>query len=110
MGADDAEKVISLAPTIADGYYHKGYALYHMRAFSDAAKAFQEGLRLNPQDRMLRQGFWDAITLLSQQPGDQIEDQLQELGVSNAEDIPPAAAGESIRIPPKVPKLPIGKQ
>eukprot|EP00192_Tetraselmis_astigmatica_P020595 CAMPEP_0117678318 /NCGR_PEP_ID=MMETSP0804-20121206/17231_1 /TAXON_ID=1074897 /ORGANISM="Tetraselmis astigmatica, Strain CCMP880" /LENGTH=212 /DNA_ID=CAMNT_0005487693 /DNA_START=361 /DNA_END=999 /DNA_ORIENTATION=- len=66
----DAETVIELAPTVSDGYYHKGYALYHMRKFSQAAKAFQDGMRLNPQDRNLRQGFWDAVTLLSQDPGE----------------------------------------
>mmetsp|Transcript_15768 Transcript_15768/g.40360 ORF Transcript_15768/g.40360 Transcript_15768/m.40360 type:complete len:80 (-) Transcript_15768:89-328(-) len=55
-----------MAPHVSDGYYHKGFALYHLRKFSEAAKAFQEGLNLNPQDRALRQGFWDAVTLLSQ--------------------------------------------
>eukprot|EP00873_Tetraselmis_striata_P013263 jgi/Tetstr1/433527/TSEL_022795.t1 len=63
---DDACIVIQMAPHVSDGYYHKGFALYHLRKFSEAAKAFQEGLNLNPQDRALRQGFWDAVTLLSQ--------------------------------------------
>jgi len=37
----DAETVIELAPTVSDGYYHKGYALYHMRKFSQAVRAPQ---------------------------------------------------------------------
>lgn len=30
------------------------------------ARAFQQGLALNPTDRTLRQGFWDSMNLLSQ--------------------------------------------
>lgn len=30
------------------------------------AHAFKEGLKLNPADEVLQQGFWDAMTLLSQ--------------------------------------------
>jgi len=30
------------------------------------AHAFQEGLKLNPADKVLKQGFWDAVSLLSQ--------------------------------------------
>jgi len=63
---DDAEMVIKLQSCSTDGYYHKGFALYHMKEYAEAARAFQEGLRLNPSDRVLRQGFWDAVTLLSQ--------------------------------------------
>uniref|UniRef100_A0A061SDB6 Stress-induced-phosphoprotein 1 n=1 Tax=Tetraselmis sp. GSL018 TaxID=582737 RepID=A0A061SDB6_9CHLO len=65
---EDAEAVIRLAPGVTDGYYHKGYALYHLKMFGEAAKAFQEGLKLSPHDRALRQGFWDSVTLLSQEP------------------------------------------
>mmetsp|Transcript_30609 Transcript_30609/g.66803 ORF Transcript_30609/g.66803 Transcript_30609/m.66803 type:complete len:160 (+) Transcript_30609:139-618(+) len=63
---EDAEKVIALQPNSTDGYYHKGFALYHQKDYGGAAHSFQEGLKLNPSDRVLRQGFWDAITLLSQ--------------------------------------------
>lgn len=30
------------------------------------AHAFQEGLKLSPNDKVLRQGFWDSISLVSQ--------------------------------------------
>mmetsp|Transcript_1576 Transcript_1576/g.2721 ORF Transcript_1576/g.2721 Transcript_1576/m.2721 type:complete len:159 (-) Transcript_1576:141-617(-) len=62
----DAEKVIALQPNSTEGYYHKGFALYHLKKYAGAAHSFQEGLNLNPSDRVLRQGFWDAVTLLSQ--------------------------------------------
>ena len=32
-----------------------------------AAATFNEGLKLNPIDKSLSQGFWDALTLLHQQ-------------------------------------------
>mmetsp|Transcript_35109 Transcript_35109/g.67082 ORF Transcript_35109/g.67082 Transcript_35109/m.67082 type:complete len:151 (+) Transcript_35109:378-830(+) len=63
---EDAEMVIRLQPNSTDGYYHKGFALYHKKQFSDAAHAFQQGLNLNPADHVLQQAFWDAVTLLSQ--------------------------------------------
>ena len=34
------------------------------------AAAFKRGLELSPADRMMRQGFWDAMSLLSQRRGD----------------------------------------
>jgi hypothetical protein len=135
--ADDAEMVISLMPTLTDGFYHKGFALFHLKDYSGAvstwlqtpapgaahttssrhavtalkhhgrtcgdctrlllsvagagcccsaastttnwspccdrgqcclqAAAFSEGLALCPHDKILRQGFWDALSLLGQQ-------------------------------------------
>ncbi len=39
------------------------------------AHAFQAGLQLSPNDKVLRQGFWDAISLISQSRVDvQLED------------------------------------
>ena len=62
----DAEKLIALQSTSTDGYYHKGFALYQMQDYSGAAHAFRHGLKLNPTDKVLHQGFWDSLTLLSQ--------------------------------------------
>ncbi|PNW77964.1 hypothetical protein CHLRE_10g458700v5 [Chlamydomonas reinhardtii] len=64
--AADADRVMELAPHIMDGYYHKGFALFHLKDYAGAAHAFQQGLKLNPTDKTLRQGFWDAIALVSQ--------------------------------------------
>lgn len=66
LSAADAERVIQLAPNIMDGFYHKGFALFNLKQYAEAAHAFQEGLKLNPADKVLRQGFWDAVSLLSQ--------------------------------------------
>ncbi|MEW5309326.1 MAG: hypothetical protein WDW38_001221 [Sanguina aurantia] len=63
---EDASRVIELAPHMMDGFYHKGFALFHLEHYTDAARAFQQGLALNPTDRTLRQGFWDSMNLLSQ--------------------------------------------
>ncbi|KAL0051283.1 hypothetical protein WJX82_004842 [Trebouxia sp. C0006] len=62
----DAEELIKVVPGLTDGYYHKGFALYHLDDYAGAAHSFQQALNLNPGDRVLRQGFWDAVTLLSQ--------------------------------------------
>lgn len=62
----DAEELIRLRPSSPDGYYHKGYALYHKDDFAGAAYEFQRALGFSPCDRILRQGFWDAMTLMSQ--------------------------------------------
>lgn len=62
----DSEVLIRLKPRSPDGYYHKGYALYHKDDFAGAAHEFQNALEFSPWDRILRQGFWDAMTLMSQ--------------------------------------------
>eukprot|EP00891_Asterochloris_glomerata_P003425 jgi/Astpho2/3425/Aster-x1149 len=69
----DADQVIAAMPSSTDGYYHRGFALYHLQRYAGAAHAFQEALRLNPHDRVLKQGFWDAVTLLSQHRQDDAE-------------------------------------
>lgn len=53
-------------PSLMDGFYHKGFALYQMQDYGGAAHAFKEGLKICPADRVIQQGFWDAVTLLSQ--------------------------------------------
>ncbi|KAF6257351.1 hypothetical protein COO60DRAFT_1701857 [Scenedesmus sp. NREL 46B-D3] len=63
---EDAEVVIDLIPSMSSGYYHKGFALHQLHDYAGAAHAFQQGLELNPTDKIMRQGFWDAVNLLSQ--------------------------------------------
>ena len=66
----DADKVITFTPNSSDGYYHKGFALFNLRRYSEAAHVFQLGLKLNPGDAILKQGFWDSVALVSQKRTD----------------------------------------
>ena len=66
----DAEKVILLTPNSTDGYYHKGFALFNLRRYSEAAHVFQQGLKINPGDAILKQGFWDSVGSVSQRRTD----------------------------------------
>ena len=66
----DAEKVILISPNSSDGYYHKGFALFNLRRHSEAAHVFQQGLKINPGDAILKQGFWDSVGLVSQRRTD----------------------------------------
>ncbi|KAL3152406.1 Hsp90 cochaperone [Trebouxia sp. C0010 RCD-2024] len=68
----DAEQLVTVVPGLTDGYYHKGFALYHLDDYAGAAHSFQQALNLNPGDRVLRQGFWDAVTLMSQHRRDDV--------------------------------------
>ena len=40
----DSEKVIELAPDIMDGYYHKGFALFNLKQYSEAVSASMRSL------------------------------------------------------------------
>lgn len=62
----DAETVVRLKPGSPDGHYQKGFALYHTGEFAAAAHAFRDALSICPSDRIMRQAFWDAMALLSQ--------------------------------------------
>ncbi|XRB18824.1 hypothetical protein RI054_19g86700 [Pseudoscourfieldia marina] len=62
----DAQRVVELNPTSTDGYYYMGFALYHQKKYAQSAHAFKDGLERNPSDSVLQQGFWDALTLMSQ--------------------------------------------
>lgn len=62
----DSDRVIELSPNTTDGYFHKGFALFNLKHYSDAAHCFQQGLKINPADAVLKQGFWDSISLVSQ--------------------------------------------
>jgi hypothetical protein len=52
-----------MSPHASRRQYHKNECL--MPAACLQAHAFQQGLDLNPTDKIMRQGFWDAVNLLS---------------------------------------------
>lgn len=59
------------------------------------AHAFQQGLKLNPTDKTLRQGFWDAIALVAQNRTDgdpALQRQIKEMQLAEELGSPAAAA------------------
>eukprot|EP00210_Caulerpa_lentillifera_P003226 g3081.t1 len=66
LALQDAEMIIKIRPDCPEGYYQKGFCLYHQKAYLAAGAAFSEGLKWTPVDRIMLQAFWDAITLASQ--------------------------------------------
>jgi len=47
---NDAEKCIELKSDWSKGYQRKGMALHGLRYFEDSVKAFEEGLKLDPEN------------------------------------------------------------
>ncbi|GBF90658.1 hypothetical protein Rsub_03230 [Raphidocelis subcapitata] len=64
---EDADALLELRPG-PDAWMYRGHALYHLHEFAAAAHAFQNGLRASPCDRLMTQGWWDALTMLRQEP------------------------------------------
>ena len=61
----DAYVIQKLKPESCTSYFHMGSALYGVRDYFAAAKSFQKGLLLNPQDKALKEGFWNAVTMIT---------------------------------------------
>ncbi|CAM9466391.1 unnamed protein product, partial [Discosporangium mesarthrocarpum] len=56
----DADKCITLNSTWAKGYVRKGAALHKLRRYTDAVKAYNEGLTTSPGDAGLTRGLEDV--------------------------------------------------
>ena len=62
---DDAILIHQLKPYSSTSGFHLGSALYAVGDYSNAARAFQEALAINPQDRALREGLRNALTMIT---------------------------------------------
>lgn len=56
----DAEKTISLKGDWAKGYGRKGAALHGLGDLEEAAKAYEEGLKIDPANALLKKGLEDV--------------------------------------------------
>ena len=60
----DALVIEKLKPESCTSYFHKGSALYGVGDYFAAASSFQQGMEMNPQDKALKEGFWNAVTMI----------------------------------------------
>eukprot|EP00475_Leptophrys_vorax_P001296 TRINITY_DN106_c0_g1_i1.p1 TRINITY_DN106_c0_g1~~TRINITY_DN106_c0_g1_i1.p1 ORF type:complete len:578 (+),score=215.85 TRINITY_DN106_c0_g1_i1:41-1735(+) len=54
---EDAEQCVSLAPSWVKGYSRKGLALFKLGKYDDAKKAYEEGLKYDPENEQLKEGI-----------------------------------------------------
>lgn len=57
---EDANKCIEVNPSFAKGYSRKGSALHGEHQYAEAIAAFQEGLKIAPEDAGLKKGLADV--------------------------------------------------
>jgi stress-induced-phosphoprotein 1 len=69
MALEDANKTVELKKDWPKGYSRKGAALYGLGDFVEAAEAYQEGLKLDPQNTQMTKGLQDAEQAMSSASG-----------------------------------------
>merc|ERR1739838_11462 len=65
LAIEDAEKVIELNPTWPKGYSRLGTALFNDGQVEEAKKAFEKGLKFDPQNAALKEGLRSCETTKS---------------------------------------------
>ncbi|XP_059485534.1 stress-induced-phosphoprotein 1 [Neocloeon triangulifer] len=65
---EDAQKTVSLKPDWPKGYSRKGSALVYVNRFDDAIEAYEEGLKLDPNNKQLQEGLEVAKKEAQQDP------------------------------------------
>lgn len=66
---NDAEECIKINPAFAKGYGRKGGALHGARKLEDAVAAYEEGLKIAPEDAGLKKGMEDVKRALDSEGG-----------------------------------------
>jgi len=62
----DAEKCIQLKPDWAKGYYRRGEALEYLLRYPEAFRAFNEGLKIDPNDALIKTAVERMSALLQE--------------------------------------------
>ena len=57
---EDGEKCIMLKTNWSKGYFRKGVALHNLKKYDDAIKAYEEGLKIDPKDYILKEALESA--------------------------------------------------
>ncbi|WAR18977.1 STIP1-like protein [Mya arenaria] len=68
---EDAEKVIELKPDWMKGWSRKGTALCYLNRYEEAKIAFEEGLKIEPDNEQMKLGLKDAESNLTGPGGSQ---------------------------------------
>lgn len=74
----DAEKTTEMKPDWAKGYARKGAALFGMRELERAKEAYEEGLKREPDNAMLKSGLDDVAMVMSRKAAN--DDGMNQIG------------------------------
>ena len=74
----DAEKTTEMKPDWAKGYARKGAALFGMRELERAKEAYEEGLKREPENAMLKSGLDDVAMVMSRKAAN--DDGMSQIG------------------------------
>lgn len=69
LALKDAEKTVELKPDWAKGYSRKGGALAYLGRYKESIAVYEEGLKLDPNNKQLQDGLSEVRSQMSQPKG-----------------------------------------